>query len=114
MFAGLRRVFYTSDRWYAALRPARLRRVARNVRPAAPCRGQRADALTLLVAPGTRTQTVEARLADAAIRWLTVYLAAFERRRDRLRRCQKTGSTLRGCSARTTLNNELWTSRWPL
>jgi hypothetical protein len=25
-----------------------------------------------------------------------------------------TGSTLRGCSARTTLNKELWTSRWPL
>jgi hypothetical protein len=25
-----------------------------------------------------------------------------------------TGSTLRDCSARTTLSNELWTSRWPL
>jgi hypothetical protein len=25
-----------------------------------------------------------------------------------------TDSTLRACSARTTLNSELWTSRWPL
>jgi hypothetical protein len=62
---------------------------------------------------------MEARTWIAGVEIANRYIQArrrsrFEQRRDRSRRYYVDRFTVFGCSFKTTLNNELWTSRRPL